>query len=107
MEKLRKKWIIALVLFSIFPACRQGGGVEERAHLELNHTEIKLQIGESFRLIPTLKDTGVEPLYSFYSSNSAIVQVDQDGVVVGISKGHATVRVQTSEHTATCGVLVV
>lgn len=107
MVKSRKKWLIALALCSIFPACGQGLEVEERAHLELNYTEIELGIGESLRLVPTLKHTDVAPMYSFYSSDSAVAKVDQDGVVIAIAEGRATVRVQTSEHTATCGVKVV
>ena len=111
MEKLLKKAIAPLVVLAVFCAtaisCGQSAEVEERAYLRLNYTEISLNVGESITIVPRLKKTDVKPVYSFYSADSGVAIVDEDGTVFGVGEGQTTVRVQTSEHTASCKVIVI
>ena len=107
MVKFLKKIVPLAAFFLGFSACGQGAEVEERAYLQLNYTEITLQIGEQFTLVPTLKETDVKPVYSFYCADLSVATVLENGVVTGVGEGKTTVRVQTSEHTASCSVTVI
>ena len=106
MSKGRKIWLFALCVSLIFPACGQGAEVEERAYLQLNYTEIRLEIGESETLVPTLKKAAKTPVYTFKSADSSIATVDERGRVTGIAEGQTSIRVQTAENTASCRVTV-
>ena len=106
MSKGRKIWLFALFVSLIFPACGQGAEVEVRAYLQLNYTEIRLEIGESETLVPTLKKAAKTPVYTFKSADSSIATVDERGRVTGIAEGQTSIRVQTAENTASCRVTV-
>ncbi len=107
MEKRKKACLFALSLSFLFPACGQGAEVEERAYLQLNYTQLRLEIGESETLVPTLKRAAKTPVYTFKSADSLIATVDERGRITGVAEGQTSIRVQTAENTASCKVIVV
>ena len=62
--------------------------------LSLNVPAVEIQVGESFRLSPSV-DEGSDALYKYASQNRKIAAVNADGVVTGVRKGTTSVAVKT------------
>ena len=101
---MRKKFGVLFATLALFSGCGKSQ-VEEKSRLLLDKTELVVCVGESVRLTATLENASAEPVYTWRTSDSAIVTV-QDGVVLGVGVGVARISVQTRENTASCKVTV-
>ena len=74
----------------------------------LNYTEISLNEGESLTLNATIipKDATVQTI-SWSSSDDSIATVDQNGTILAIKQGFATIFAQVGDKQATCIVTVI
>jgi uncharacterized protein YjdB len=62
--------------------------------LSLNVASVDIQVGENFRLIPSV-DEGSDALYKYASQNRKIATVNADGIITGMRKGTTSVAVKT------------
>ena len=92
---------LLLIVLSVFGFA--GCGTTEEKKIELNETAKELVVGESFTLTATTTPADAEIVWS--SSNEAIVTVD-NGNVLAISAGSATVTAKNDTATATCEITV-
>lgn len=75
----------------------------------LNKTEISLEVGKVFTIVPTIKPTNASNKKVTYTTSDAkIARVGSDGVVTAVAEGTATITVTTEDgaKTATCKVIV-
>jgi uncharacterized protein YjdB len=70
--------------------------------IKLNHTSIKLKVGES----KDLNVIGCWLLEHYKSSNKSVVKVSTFGKVTGVAKGEAVITVKAKGRTMTCKVKV-
>lgn len=70
--------------------------------IELNHTSLKLKVGES----KNLNVKGCWFFEHYKSSNKSIAKVSTFGKVTGITKGEAVITVKAKGRTMTCKVKV-
>ncbi|MBQ6123173.1 MAG: Ig-like domain-containing protein [Clostridia bacterium] len=62
--------------------------------LSLNVTTVDIQVGETFRLSPSV-DEGSDAIYKYASQNRRIASVNSEGVITGMRKGTTSVAVKT------------
>ncbi|GMQ73514.1 Ig-like domain-containing protein [Tetragenococcus halophilus] len=76
----------------------------------LDKSELTVEVGETFKLIPTIKpSTATNQNYKFMTSNRSVGSINDAGEGQGESAGSADIIVETEdgEHQATCKVNVV
>ena len=95
--------VLLLIVLSIvgLTGCGKKGGQAKQISLDV--TTKTLTVGESFTLTATT--TPADATVEWSSSDEAIVTVD-DGVVLGVSEGSATVTAKNDTATATCEIIV-
>lgn len=60
--------------------------------------EIGLQIGESYKIVPTvLPQDATNPKVSYSSANSQIASVDENGTIIAIAEGTTKIKVTTQD----------
>ena len=91
MKQLIKTTVMAVLLLT---GC-QWNENPVRTSLEIEQTDLTLQVGESATRQATTKSTDYEFIYS--SSNPAVAIVDQTGKVTAMSEGTATITVTMPE----------
>ena len=91
MRQLIKTTVMAVLLLT---GC-QWNENPVRTSLEIEQTDLTLQVGESATRQATTKSTDYEFIYS--SSNPAVAIVDQTGKVTAMSEGTATITVTMPE----------
>ena len=91
MKQLIKTTVMAVLLLT---GC-QWSENPVRTSLEIEQTDLTLQVGESATRQATTKSTDYEFIYS--SSNPAVAIVDQSGKVTAMSEGTATITVTMPE----------
>ena len=91
MRQLIKTTVMAVLLLT---GC-QWSENPVRTSLEIEQTDLTLQVGESATRQATTKSTDYEFIYS--SSNPAVAIVDQTGKVTAMSEGTATITVTMPE----------
>ena len=77
--------------------------------VELNLTSATLEVGESLRLVATVRPAYADdPSVRWSSSDAAIASVDERGLVQALRPGSATITVTTNDGglTATCALTV-
>ena len=77
--------------------------------VELNLTSATLEVGESLRLVATVRPAYADdPSVRWSSSDAAIASVDERGLVQALRPGSATIAVTTNDggFTATCALTV-
>ena len=78
--------------------------------VELDRTSIKLNAGEEFTLMPTIKpSSAADKSLSWTSSDTSVAIVDNTGMISGISKGRAIITAAAndgSNKSAACEVIV-
>jgi hypothetical protein len=86
-----------------------GGGAPTPTSVTLNPTTLSLYVGESGKLVATVKPDNASQIVDWESSNNAIATVGSDGTVRGEAAGEATIAVSTKDggKTATCAATVV
>lgn len=109
---MKKKIIIILLLiFTLFtiPACNTAGIIDG-----LNNTKVivegksAIKIGEEFKAKAKITPEGkYTNSFSFSSSNESIIQVSEDGIVIGLQKGTASVVATLIENEKYSGKLYV
>lgn len=66
--------------------------------LQLPEEEIGLQVGESYKIVPTvLPQDATNPKVSYSSVNSQIASVDENGTIIAISEGTTKIKVTTQD----------
>ena len=95
--------VLLLMVISIFGFAGCFAPVEAEKTIKLNESVKELVVGESFMLTATTTPADAEIVWS--SSNEAIVTVD-NGNVLAISAGSATVTAKNDTATATCEITV-
>jgi uncharacterized protein YjdB len=95
--------VLLLMVISIFGFTGCFDLVEAEKTIKLNESVKELVVGESFTLTATTTPADAEIVWS--SSNEAIVTVD-NGNVLAISAGSATVTAKNDTATATCEITV-
>jgi hypothetical protein len=79
---------------------------EKLPKIVLSSTDVELVVGENYHLTIAYTDADMgEPTY-YTSSNSAVVSVDDNGLVTAISAGEASVTVKKDGASATCNFKV-
>ena len=71
--------------------------------ISLNAETLELAIGSSYQLEAT---TSEQAVVSWASSNAAIVSVDNDGAILALAEGTATITATSNEKSASCVVTV-
>ena len=75
--------------------------------ITLNKTTYTLKVGESYKLVATVKpDNATDKTVSWSSDNSSVATVDEKGKVSALSEGSAKITAKAGEKTATCQVSV-
>ena len=75
--------------------------------VELNRTELTLDIGETKALTATITATGAESkTVTWSSSNESVAAVDENGVVTAVGRGEAIITVTAGSYSASCTVEV-
>lgn len=71
--------------------------------------EIKIYLNETYQLIPTIEPSNATALFTYSSNNKKIVEVNEDGVVRGISEGesYVVIRSQLSKKISTRVLVIV
>ena len=85
---------------TLFAACK---GDKEGATLQLDRTEMMLQVGDSQTLKATFKEGSS---FRWTSSDEDVAAVDIGGRVVGVSVGNAVITVSSEDQTSQCRVTV-
>ena len=93
--------VLLFIVISIFGFV--GCGTPEEKKISLDTTAKELVVGESFVLTATTTPSDAEVVWS--SSNEAVVTVE-NGTVLAISVGTATVTAKNDTATATCEITV-
>ena len=93
--------VLLLVVLSVFGLA--GCGEKDSKKIALDVTTKEIVVGESFTLTATTTPADATIIWS--SSDEAIVTVD-NGTVLGVSEGTATVTAKNDTATATCQVTV-
>ena len=77
--------------------------------IELNRKNLKMNVGDSFQLIPTIEpDNAKNKKVTWSSSNKKVARVSKNGLVVARKKGTATITAKTSNgKKAKCKIKVV
>lgn len=78
--------------------------------INLDKTSCSINVGTSIQLIYTIvPENAVNKEVSWTSSSTAIAEVDDNGIVKGISEGEAVITVKTEDggKTASCSVVVI
>ena len=65
-----------------------------------------LQVGQSVQIAHDATDSSGKLLKAIYASNDACVSVNEDGVLVGVSKGTATITATVGSYSATMQITV-
>ena len=74
--------------------------------ITLDKTTFSGNIGDTFKLIPTITPEGVTQELEFASSDNKIATVDDEGNVTLVAAGTATITVTVGDKSATCAVTV-
>ena len=94
-DALNSKWLTGYDI--VIPL----GGVE------LNRTELTLDIGESEALKATITAAGAnEKTVTWSSSDESVATVDENGVVTAVGRGEAIITVTAGSYSASCTVEV-
>jgi len=64
--------------------------------------DMTLAIGDEFQLTPTVQPADADTMYTWSSDNSAVVSVNQLGVIAAKAEGTANITVQAGNLSATC-----
>ena len=80
--------------------------VTRKNQIVLNVTDVSLTIGEKFQLFISYEDLDAQYETSYISSDSQIIEVDNNGLVTAISEGNASINVSKGDAVATCHFLV-
>ena len=72
--------------------------------IELDESELTIVTGQTAALYATTTPPGADVAWS--SSNDAVAEVDDDGVVTAVAKGSATITAEANGHRASCAVTV-
>lgn len=62
--------------------------------LSLNVPVVDIQVGETFRLVPSV-DEGSDAIYKYASQNRRIASVNAEGLITGMRRGSTSVAVKT------------
>lgn len=102
MQKFSR--IVALVLAGVMalsllciPAFADEAEPAELPALSLDKTELSLAVGESAQLTATTAEE--ETIITWVSLTTSVAQVDENGVVTGLSEGTATVKAKLEDGT--------
>lgn len=77
------------------------------ASLTLSPSSLELAIGDTQTIIATvLPDNATDKTVTWYSTNTKIVIVDNDGAVTGLRAGEATIYASVGVIMATCSIIV-
>lgn len=75
--------------------------------ISLNKTSLELKRGQSETLVATVEpNNATDKTVTWSTSDASIVSVDQEGKVMAIKTGNATITAKAGEKTATCSVTV-
>ena len=88
---------------------KKDGSIINPASVKLDQTAMRLLIGETKTLTPTVyPSNATDQTVTWVSSNPSVATVDAEGNVTGVAAGDATITVQTESKnkTATCKVHV-
>ena len=97
---------------SVSTACGQANPYPDIVHVtsvELNETFATLVVGNTYTLVATvLPENATDKSVTWTSSNTNVATVDQNGAVIAVGPGNATITVTTNDgdKTATCAVEV-
>ncbi|MBQ7912224.1 MAG: InlB B-repeat-containing protein [Clostridia bacterium] len=95
--------VLLLIVLSVFGLTGCGSNDKQTKKISLDVTAKTLAVGESFTLTATT--TPADATVTWSSSDEAIVTVD-NGNVLGVSEGSATVTAKNDTVTATCEITV-
>lgn len=94
MKKILRLLVIIMFIF-VFSGCEVGGGngtngpsLNQKAEIKVDK-EKEIKVGEEYQIVYTLNI--ISGNVSFESSNKKIASVDEEGKVLGISEGKATI----------------
>lgn len=82
------------------------GAIREYAEISLNVTELAFTDTNSYTLIPTVLPGVLDNAITWISSDKAVAQVDQNGVVTPIGDGTTTITASCGNSSVTCTVTV-
>lgn len=99
-------FIMSLICIAAFASgCSEKNALPERDYnINLSHTDVTLEVGESKKLIATYGE-GFEIVFN--SSNESVATVSSDGTVSAVAEGTAYIEVSVDEKSKICKVTVV
>ncbi len=74
--------------------------------LSLNKTDVKLRVGEDFKLEALYQPASAQPIITWNTTNTAVVNVDAYGRILGVGEGSAQIVVVVGDLTKKCNVVV-
>lgn len=81
--------------------------VPEPKSVRVSRSSVTLKRGKTYTLKPTVSPSGVNTIYTFSSSNTAVAKVNEKGKITAKKRGTATITVRTSNgKRCTCKVTV-
>ena len=98
---------LAFLLFS-FSACKKvGTELVDVVSISIDKTSIQLKVGETVTLSATVNPSNAnDKTVTWYSSDASIATVE-DGKIIALKLGTATITAKAGDKTATCSITVV
>lgn len=98
---------LAFLLFS-FSACKKvGTELVDVVSVSIDKTSIQLKVGETVTLSATVNPSNAnDKTVTWYSSDASIATVE-DGKIIALKLGTATITAKAGDKTATCSITVV
>ena len=98
---------LAFLLFS-FSACKKvGTELVDVVSISIDKTSIQLKVGETLTLSATVNPSNAsDKTVTWYSSDASIATVE-DGKIIALKLGTATITAKAGDKTATCSITVV
>jgi hypothetical protein len=94
-----------IVILFVFNSCKK-----ELKSIQLDKNEITIHYDESYQLDVSYSPTDVDvpPVFTWFSENTEVAEVDQSGLVEGVKIGETNIKVQTEDakFQAACKVIV-
>lgn len=109
---MRRISIFMLLAFSVVAmavSCKKDQNPDkdpDKITLNLDKTEVTLNIGESVTLNPQVTPADAEVSFSWSSSDDNVAVVDNAGKVTAVSAGNAVITVSADDASASCNVIV-
>ena len=108
LVKIKALLCLSMAFLISFSACKKvGPELIEVESLSIDKTSIQLKVGETVTLSTTVNPSNATYKTVTWSSSDASIATVEDGKVIALKIGTATIKAKAGDKTATCSITVV